>query len=51
MADKSIYIPNDDTKKSLHNYWLKRLDTQLNESTQQNHLVPKGVKPTNKKTF
>ena len=33
-----------------YNYWLKHLDTQLNESTNQNSLkVPKVVKPTNKK--
>ena len=32
-------------------YWLKRLDTQLNESTNQNSLnVSKVVKPLNKKT-
>ena len=31
--------------------WLKRLDTQLNEQTNQNLMkVPKVVKPTNKKT-
>ena len=35
-----------------YNYWLKRLDTQLNESTNQNSLkVPKVEKPTNKKTL
>ena len=32
-----------------NNYWLKRLDTQLNETTNQNLIVvPKVVKPTNK---
>ena len=34
-----------------YNYWLNRLDTQLNESTNQNSLkVPKVVKLTNNKT-
>ena len=32
-----------------YNYWLKRLNTQLNESTNKNLIkVPKVVKPTNK---
>ena len=32
-------------------YWLKRLDTQFNERTNQNLTkVPKVVKPTNNKT-
>ena len=35
-----------------YNYWLERLETQLNESTNQNSLkVPRVVKPTNKKTL
>ena len=35
-----------------YNYRLKRLDTQLNELTNQNLLkVPKVVKQTNKKTL
>ena len=35
-----------------YNYWLKRLDTQLNKPTNQNLIrVPKVVKPTNKKTL
>ena len=50
-----MYIPNKDTQNCLFqifNYWLKRLDTQLSESTKQNSLkVPKVVKPTNEKTF
>ena len=34
-----------------YNYWLNRLDTQLNESTNQNSLkVPKVVELTNNKT-
>ena len=51
MADKLVYIPNDDTHNSLIcrlDYWLKRLDTQLKESTIQNSLKdPKAVKATN----
>ena len=34
-----------------YNWWLKRLDTKLDESTNQNSLkVPEFVKSTNKKT-
>ena len=36
MADKLMYIPNDDTKippSVDYNQWLKSLDTQLNEPT------------------
>ena len=34
-----------------YNFWLKRLDAQLNEPTNQKLIkVPKVVKPTNKKT-
>ena len=45
-----MYIPNEDT----HNYPFFRLklvvETQLNEPTNQNSLIiPKVVKPTNKK--
>ena len=47
MADKLKYILNDDTKNSIsvdYNYWLKRLDTQLNELINQNPFkVPKVV--------
>ena len=33
-----------------YNWWLKRLDAQLNESTNQNSMkVTKVAKPTNKK--
>ena len=54
MADKLMYIPNVDilhiTISVNYNFYLKRLDTQLNEPTNQNSiLVPKVVKPTNKK--
>ena len=39
MADKLMYIPNDDTQnysfRSLQLKWLKKLDTQLNEPTNQ----------------
>ena len=35
-----------------NNYWLKRLDTQLNETTNQKSFkVPKVIKPMNKKTL
>ncbi len=35
-----------------YNFWLKRLDTQLKKSTNQNSLkVPKVARPTNKKTL
>ena len=35
-----------------YNYWLKRLDTQLNELTNQNLIkVPKVIKLTNKKAL
>ena len=35
-----------------NNKWLKRLDNQTNEPTNQNSIkVPKLVKPTNKKTL
>ena len=35
-----------------YNEWLKRLDTQLNEQTNQNLIkVPKIVEPTNKKRY
>ena len=46
MADKLIYIPNDDTKiipSVDYNWWLKLLDQPM--------IVPKVVEPTNKKTF
>ena len=34
-----------------YNWWLKRLDNQLNEPTNQTSIrVPKVVMPTNKKT-
>ena len=38
LADKFIYIPMTMHKITTvdHNKWLKRLDTQLNESTNQN---------------
>ena len=48
MTDKLMYIPNDYTKKYPsvdYNQQLKRLDTQLNELTNQNLInVPKVVK-------
>ena len=51
MSDKLMHIPNDDNKTTPsvdYNYWLKRLDTQLNETTNQNLIkVLKVVMPTN----
>ena len=55
MADKLMYIPNEDIQNTLsvdYDQCLKPLDTQLNEPTNQNLIkVPKVVQPTNKKTF
>ena len=55
MANKLIYIPNDNTQNyplCSDNQWLKRLDSQLHELTNKNSIeVPKVVKPTNKKTL
>ena len=45
MADKLIYVPNDDTKNKK---CLKRLDTQLNEPTNHNSIkITNFFKPTN----
>ena len=50
MTDILLYFPNYDTKITPsvdYNFELKRLDTQLNESTNQNSIkVPKVVKQT-----
>ena len=50
-----MFIPNYTQNYPFYvdyNYWLKRLDTQLNEPTNQNSIeVPKVGKPTNKKDF
>ena len=50
-----MYFYNDDaqiTPSIDYNFWLIRLDTQLNETTNQNSIkVPKVVKPLNKKTL
>ena len=44
-----LYFHNDDLQNYHLNYWLKRLDTQLIEPTNQNLIkVPKVVKPLNK---
>ena len=55
MADKLMYIPNDDIQNYPfldYNEWLKRLDTLINEPTNQNSIkVPMVVKPTNNKTI
>ena len=47
MTDKLKYIPNDYTQiypsVDYYNYWLKRLDTQLNELINQNSIkIPKA---------
>ena len=49
MANKLMYIPNDDKQNYLlYNWWLKRLYTNLNELPNQNPIkVLKVVKPTN----
>ena len=47
-----MYIPNNDTSSVDYNWWLKRLNNQLNEPTNQNSIkVSKIVKPMNKKTL
>ncbi len=51
MADKLLYITNDDTQ-DYHFYYkqcLKRLDIHLNEQTNQTSV--QVVEPTNKKTL
>ena len=49
MALKVIYILNDNTQNyPLRKFWWRRLDTQLNESTNQNLMkVLKVVEPKN----
>ena len=52
MDDKLTYIPNYDIQNYPVDFkqWLKRLNTQLYEPTDQNSIkVPKVVKPTEKK--
>ena len=53
MAEKIMYIPMMIHKIAPtvdYNLWLKRLDTQLNEPSNQDSIkVPKVVKPMNKK--
>ena len=58
MADKLMSISNNDKQNypfcrlKLVVEFLKRLNIQLNESTNQNSLkLPKVVKPKNKKTL
>ena len=55
MADKFMYILNDDTQNypsSRLQLVVKRLDTLLNEPTNQNLIkVPKIVKPMSKKAL
>ena len=40
MADKLMYITNDNTPSVDYNQWLKELDTQHNEQNNQNNKVP-----------
>ena len=52
MANKSMYIPNDNTQISHpvdYKLWLKRLDSKLNEQTNQNSR--KVMHPLNKKRY
>ena len=55
MADRLMYIPfPNDNKQITHpvdyNLWLKRLDTKINEQTNQNSMkVPKVINPLKKK--
>ena len=55
MTDNLMYIPmmiHKITPSVDYNQFLKLLDTQLNEPTNQNSMkVLKYVKPTNKKTL
>ena len=55
MADKLLYIPNDYTQITHsvdNNKWLKRLNTQLDQPTNQNSITERRVvKTTNKKTL
>ena len=51
MSDKLMYIIEITPSLDLY-YWLKSLDTQLNDTTNQNSIeVIEVVKLTNKKTF
>ena len=52
MADKLMYMPNNDTQKYTFCRLKLVVETQLNEPTNQNPLkVPIIVKPTNKETL
>ncbi len=55
MAVKLIYVPNEDRKITPfvdYNYWLKHLDTQINEPTNQNPIkFLKCCYANNKKTL
>ena len=51
MADNNVII-NKITLSVNYNWWLKRLDTKLNEPTNQNSIkVPKIVNQTNRKRY
>ena len=50
MADKLMYIPNDDNPSVDYNQQLTRFDIQLNATSNENSIkLTKVVKPTNKK--
>ena len=50
MAEKLLYIPNDDSQNN--NQWLKCLDTKNNDQTNQNLIkVPKFVKVNELENF
>ena len=53
MANKLMYVPNDDTQNyPFCRLLVETLDTQQNEPTNQNSSkFTKVVKPTNKKTL
>ena len=38
MTDKWMYIPNDETQNYSFRRWLKHLETELNELTNQNSI-------------
>ncbi len=55
MTDQLMYNPDDNTQHypfCILQLWLKRLDTQLNEPTNQNSIkVPNVVAQMNKNTL
>ncbi len=48
MANKLMYIPNDDKQNYFSLCRFQLVDTQLNEQTNQNlNKIPQGFKPSN----